>query len=432
MANTRSTIGETATLDGLINHTLTELEEDGVTSLRSHVFHKNGTIEDVILPNVSAISQYAFSDCTNLDHVSIPSATSIGGYAFQYCKSLNNIDLTNVATISNYVFQYSGIGKIAAPAATSIGTYIRGNRISTADFTVPSSIKGNTFNAAYSFCHLIIRKPTACELSATSAFTNTGIANGIGWIYVPSDLVDSYKAASNWSTYANQIVAIDQYPKRLQNETITDTWDDIIASCNNGTHTTNYNIGDIKYLDVGGTNVPMQIVAFDTDDLASGGKAPITFLCYGQFESMSMNKTDTTEGGWKDCYLRGFLRNTIFNQIESSVKNAIKPVTKTYVDYVNNSATTASITDTIWIPSTREVTGNTSSYENSGCDYSSFFTNDASRIKKSGIGVAGSASGWWLRSAFTSTYFRNVSNSGTAGNNNNPSNSSGVVFGFCI
>ena len=50
-------------------------------------------------------------------------------------------------------------------------------------------------------------------LGNTNAFSNTPIKSGNGYIYVPAALVDSYKADSKWSTYANQIRAIEEYPE---------------------------------------------------------------------------------------------------------------------------------------------------------------------------------------------------------------------------
>ena len=47
-------------------------------------------------------------------------------------------------------------------------------------------------------------------LSSTNNFYNTPIANGTGYIYVPDDLVESFKSATNWNTYADQIKAISE------------------------------------------------------------------------------------------------------------------------------------------------------------------------------------------------------------------------------
>ena len=49
-----------------------------------------------------------------------------------------------------------------------------------------------------------------CTLANTNAFTNTPIESGTGYIYVLDELVDSYKSATNWSTYAEQIKPISE------------------------------------------------------------------------------------------------------------------------------------------------------------------------------------------------------------------------------
>jgi hypothetical protein len=88
---------------------------------------------------------------------------------------------------------------------------------------------------------VILRSETVCTLADRNVFTNsyhilgtvdaTYNPNGDkdGYIYVPSHLVESYKTATNWSTYASQIRAIDEGGGEeegnwlFQNEQITST-----------------------------------------------------------------------------------------------------------------------------------------------------------------------------------------------------------------
>ena len=62
-------------------------------------------------------------------------------------------------------------------------------------------------------------RSTMAKLDNTNTFNSTPIASGTGYIYVPAALVDNYKAATNWSTYANQIRAIEDYPEICGGET---------------------------------------------------------------------------------------------------------------------------------------------------------------------------------------------------------------------
>lgn len=77
-------------------------------------------------------------------------------------------------------------------AAASIGTY--------------------AFRYCAALTALIIEKSDAiCTLANINAFDNTPIASGTGCIYVPSALVDTYKANSVWLTFANQFRALEDY-----------------------------------------------------------------------------------------------------------------------------------------------------------------------------------------------------------------------------
>lgn len=463
MANTRDTIGDQATVDGLVNHTLTSLEEDGIgiigdralynnTALTSvnfpnatsigeyamagcsalqtalvpklatsgtYAFNNCTSLESISMPQLATVSNYMFAGCSALSSVSIPNATRINQYAFQNCKDLTSIDLDGVTNIGNYAFSGTGIGTLVIPDATSLGTYLcQGYRTGVVDQHKTVNLSSNRFNGANSLCHLILRSTTMCTLT-TNALTGTAIAAGIGWIYVPTDLVATYKAASNWSNYASQIVDISEYPKALQDETISDSWSTIFANEDNGTYKTVYSLGDIKYMYLNGTPMPMQIVAFDEDT------SKISWVCKSILDTHNMNPTNDTTGGWASSNMRAWLRETIYPMIDSTIRNRIVAVTKNYYDAKTSSRLT--ISDTVWIPSEYEIFG-TTSYENSGTLYTGVFTDATSRIKK--YGLNGSASSWWLRSAHSGTSFRGVNYGGSA-NSVSANNTNGVVLGFC-
>ena len=59
---------------------------------------------------------------------------------------------------------------------------------------------------------MILRSETMAVLKYTKAFEGTPIESGTGYIYVPAALIDSYKTATNWTQYADQFRAIEDYP----------------------------------------------------------------------------------------------------------------------------------------------------------------------------------------------------------------------------
>lgn len=121
--------------------------------------------------NVESIGIYAFYNCGRLATADFPVATSIGNFAFYNCDALTTADFPAATSIVDYAFYDCG--------------------------RLQSFILRNT--------------EQVCTLSNTSAFNSTPITSGTGYIYVPRALVDSYKAATNWSTYADQIRALEDY-----------------------------------------------------------------------------------------------------------------------------------------------------------------------------------------------------------------------------
>ena len=160
---------------------------------------------------VTYIDTYAFSYCQSLASVVIPDGvTSIGNRAFYYCYSLALVVIPNSVTIiDDYAFNkcYSLISVVIPNSVTSIDMYAFDGCQSLASVVIPNSVKSiemSVFNncrgvAFYAFpSHTEV--PT---LSSTSTFAN--IASDCE-IRVPASLLDRWKAATNWATYANKII----------------------------------------------------------------------------------------------------------------------------------------------------------------------------------------------------------------------------------
>ena len=217
--------------------------------------------------------------------------------------------------------------------------------------------------------------------------------------------------------------------------TISDSWEEIIAAGEDGTYIDKYQIGDTKELDLGEEGViEMELVAFDADELADGsGKAHMTWIAKDLLNTEHfMNEEDTNEGGWPASDMRAWLRDSILPLFPETVRSNIREVKKYSYSYSDNG--TISSSDTIWIPSGREMFGADNAYEDEGPEYLTAFPDDASRQKQH-IGVS-EPSRWWLRSAsnYSDYFFSNVYSDGslwydfTARANYD----NGVVVGFCF
>ena len=92
------------------------------------------------------------------------------------------------------------------------GSFMGCSNLEKIDFDVLEEMKNADFYQCSALTAVIIRSSAVCAMSNSNAFKLTPIESGTGYIYVPAALVDSYKAATNWTKYANQIRAIEDYP----------------------------------------------------------------------------------------------------------------------------------------------------------------------------------------------------------------------------
>ena len=227
--------------------------------------------------------------------------------------------------------------------------------------------------------------------------------------------------------------------KELVVKEITDSWEEIIKSINNGTYRYKYQIGNYKPLSFGGLGtVNMQIAAFDADELSGGkGKARVTWISKEILTKYRMN-LKTAVGGWEYSEMRKFLEDEIRPLIPETVRSAIKTVKKytfTYnfkntftYNFKNGREQKNGVTeDALWIPSLKEIFNDFSEDEASAVYYNVLFSNDALRVKT----YNKNAAWWWLRSANLYTTFYVVYTDGSY-NYYGANYTGGVALGFCM
>ena len=194
-------------------------------------------------------------------------------------------------------------------------------------------------------------------------------------------------------------------------ETISDSWDTILA---NQYARGSYKIGDTKWMRLSsGEKVLMQIVGFSCDELASGnGVARISWISkYLLNDSLAMNSTATTEGGWETSGLRTYLNSTIKPMLPENIRNGIQSVKKYSSTYENGGLVKDGQTtnDDLWIPNYKELYSSSNWYETQGASYSTVFTDNITRKKQ----VAGDFGIYWLRTSSSSKKFGVVNAEGS-------------------
>lgn len=205
---------ESATTDGLLDNTITSLKSN-VASLRAYSLRGCSKLISVDLPNVKSVGDNALYG-VGLTELYLPACTKTGGTSICYCNSLVKVNLPVCTTLGSYTFRDNKLlAEVFLPSVTTLSQSALYNCDSLKKISLPSvtQINASAFNGSANFETLILRASSVVTLANKNALSGTKIASGTGYIYVPADLVESYKDASNWSTYAAQIRAIEDYPE---------------------------------------------------------------------------------------------------------------------------------------------------------------------------------------------------------------------------
>lgn len=173
----------------------------------------NGSIA-TINSNVNKIIGYGCYGIRTLVSVNLPEATSIGTYAFRNCDNLASINAPKVTSLGTYAFYGTKITEAIFPFSATVPSncFYTCSALTKADFGAAKSIGGYSFYACAKLQKLILRYTEAVVTVQSTSLTSSGIARGTGYVYVPSALIESYKTATNWSAYAEQFRAIEDYP----------------------------------------------------------------------------------------------------------------------------------------------------------------------------------------------------------------------------
>lgn len=182
----------------------------GITSIIDNAFNSCISLASVNIPeNVTSIGYNAFDGCASLISVNIPeTVTSIGHNAFRSCISLTSVNIPeNVTNIKESTFESCcSLTSLTIPeSVTSIEESAFARCCSLTSLTIPPNIT-HIGGGAFEYCTFV---KTVYVLPVDPPEMSLGFWGNYDCIfYVPAQSVDAYKAASGWSSYADQIQAM--------------------------------------------------------------------------------------------------------------------------------------------------------------------------------------------------------------------------------
>ena len=211
---------------GMTNLSLTE----GITSIGSGAFYDCSGLTSVSIPNtVTSINQDTFNNCYNLSSVTLPNnLTSIGDKAFYDCSGLTSVSIPNTVTsIGDRAFQDCiSLSSVTLPSSiTSLNKRVFYNCTSLRTLTIPDSVI-SIGDYAFEFSGLMnVEIPSSVLTIGENAFSSCNrlallkmkrttpptiasntFRNSSGFIVVPQESLEIYKAAENWSLFADRII----------------------------------------------------------------------------------------------------------------------------------------------------------------------------------------------------------------------------------
>lgn len=152
----------------------------------------DGSITEVY-SEVLRLSQNCLPYRNNLVSAFFPNATLIGNAAFYFDANLKYVKFPNVSSVENNAFNgCTSLEYVKFPKITYIGVNV---------FRDCTNLKAIVFSNLHN----------VCKLSSFNSFIGTFIESGTGYIYVPRVLIDIYKTETNWTTFASQFRALEDY-----------------------------------------------------------------------------------------------------------------------------------------------------------------------------------------------------------------------------
>lgn len=200
---------------------VTELVDEGLTKLRSYAQYSNTSLVKVSLPNIQTVGQNAFRSCSSITGIVDLRTATISNNTFY--EALRRTVVLKIARNSQG-FQGSYAVHLWFPDGYRRAANYEYNRIK-----YTKSIQYDDMENSFSFIMsggvnaleaFVIRKNTLISLTGTGL---SGYDASVFRFYVPAALLNDYKTATNWTTYASLMVGIDEDTTALVGTLFTPT-----------------------------------------------------------------------------------------------------------------------------------------------------------------------------------------------------------------
>lgn len=240
-----------------------EFVNSEITSIREGSFY-NTHITAIDCPNVIRLESYALAVCYDLQKINLPKLQFIDSYSLSFgtinmlggnkyieyidfpeliwmnsdsslvgCANVEELNLPKCEKVAG-LSGFNSLKKLVLPAVCALYNVLGycsskytlqtvicpnfGNTNKNAKYSNRSMSFGingtNNFRTLPLLDTFVIGgKNYIVPLTSENIFQGTPISDGTGYIYVRQSLIEEYKIATNWSQFADQFRAIEDYPE---------------------------------------------------------------------------------------------------------------------------------------------------------------------------------------------------------------------------
>lgn len=174
----------------------------------------NGDLEvinDSIVPSdITYLQDNLFRNTIGLTSVNLINVTSIGSYCF-YASNLAELALPNLQYAGDYSLASNAFSELHLLELISAGSGLCSycTNLVIAEFESLNSISFMMFAGCTNLQTLILRNHEMVELSDENAFNGTPLIAGEGYVYVPTNLLLTYRQDENWSQVGVQFRSLN-------------------------------------------------------------------------------------------------------------------------------------------------------------------------------------------------------------------------------
>lgn len=186
--NTIDLLGDTDTSRALVSRTITEFNDDALTSIGDRIFSYCQYLTSVSMPNATTIfGTSTFYYCTALTSVDLPKLTSIGGWTFSECSALSSLNIPNITSVGERAFYNC-------------------KELTSVDLSKVTSIGSTAFYMCYKLASVRLPEtpPTLFDTTALNYIKSDCV------FYIPAGSLTEYQNATNWSSITSKYSFVEE------------------------------------------------------------------------------------------------------------------------------------------------------------------------------------------------------------------------------